>query len=388
MRDFNYKNDTKIIFGANAIYNLEAELKTYNVKKMLVLSSGDFIKDLGIYQKVENTCKKLNIEMNYNNQVVSNPQIKLVRELIELVKKEDIDFVLAIGGGSVMDSAKAIAVGAKSEIDVWDFYLYTAEPKEALPIGVISTIPASGSESSNCSIMSNEDAKLGIEYDFIIPKFAIINPEYTKTLPAFQLGAGISDMSTHLIERYYTNVKRVDTTDYMIEGLLKGLILNASRLMENMDDMDARSDIFLTSIIAHNNILDSGREADWASHRIEHELSAEYGLTHGEGMALVIVAYTRYMAKHNPEKIAQLANRLFDIDYHNHSLEKMCLLLADNLEAFYRKIGMRTRLPEHNIDDKNFEKMALKATKNDTQTIGHYLPMKSKEMIEVLKLAL
>ncbi len=388
MIDFKYKNDTKIIFGKNSINELEGELKSYNVKKLLVLSSGDFIKDLGIYQKVETACKNLNIEMTYSNKVVPNPKISLVRELVDLVKKDNIDFILAIGGGSVMDSAKAVAVGAKSDVDVWDFYLYKSEPKDALPLAVISTIPASGSESSNCSIMSNEDEKLGIEYDLIIPRFAIINPEYTKTLPAFHIGAGISDMSTLLIERYYTNVKHVDTTDYMIEGLLKGLILNATRLMEDMDDIEARSEIFLTSIIAHNNILDSGREADWASHRIEHELSAEYALTHGEGMAVVITAYTRYMAKHKPAKIAQLGNRVFNIDYANHSLEKMALLFADKLEAFYKSIGMRTRLHEFDIDDSAFEKMALRATKNDTQTIGHYEPMKSKEMIEVLELAL
>lgn len=162
--------------------------------------------------------------------------------------------------------------------------------------------------------MSNENHKLGIEYDFIIPKFAIIDPWYTKSLPMYQISCGISDISSHLIERYYTNIEHVDATDYMIEGLLKALMINAKLLMEDPNDINARSEVFLISIFAHNNILDSGRVADWASHRIEHELSNFYGITHGEGMAIVMVAYAKYMAIEKPKKLAQLAERVFNVD--------------------------------------------------------------------------
>lgn len=387
MLNFSYKNNAKIIFGQNSIKNLENELKELKVSKLLLLYSGKYIFDLRIHDEVEKICNKLNIKFIENGNIVPNPRVELVRELVVLSKSENIDFILAVGGGSVMDTAKAVAVGSMSNEDVWKFYTYEKEPTEALPIGVVSTIASSGSESSNCSIISDETHKLGIEYDFIIPKFAIIDPSYTRSLPIYQLACGISDTSSHLIERYYTTVEHVDATDYMIEGLLKALMLNATRLFNDPDDIQARSEIFLISLVAHNNILDSGRMADWASHRIEHEISNFYGITHGEGMALTMVAYARYMSKIQPKKLAQLANRLFDVDYKNYTEEQMANILADNLERFYKSLGMRTRLSEMNIPDDKFMQMALNATKNDTSAVGHYKPLLSKEIIEVLKLA-
>ena len=318
MLDFNYQNSAKIIFGLDSINKLENELKENNVKNLLILSSGDFIKDLGIYDKVIKICNKLNVTYVYNNSVLPNPKVELIRDLIKQNKDKCIDLILAIGGGSVIDSAKAISVGLESDLDVWDFFEKGIEIKKTTPIGVISTIPSSGSETSNCSIVSNGEFKLGIETDLIIPKFAIINPEYTLSLPKYQTSVGLCDISTHLIERYYSDIDYTDTTDYMIEGLLKALILNSYRLINNPSDINARSEVFLMSIFAHNNILDSGRMADWASHRIEHEISAEYGITHGEGMAVVLVAYTKYLATRKPNKLAQLANLLFNIDYENH----------------------------------------------------------------------
>ena len=388
MLDFNYQNSAKIIFGLDSINKLENELKENNVKNLLILSSGDFIKDLGIYDKVIEVCNKLNVTYVYNNSVLPNPKVELIRDLIKQNKDKCIDLILAIGGGSVIDSAKAISVGLESDLDIWNFFEKGLEIKKATPIGVISTIPSSGSETSNCSIVSNGEFKLGIETDLIIPKFAIINPEYTLSLPKYQTSVGLCDISTHLIERYYSDIEYTDTTDYMIEGLLKALILNSYRLINNPSDINARSEVFLMSIFSHNNILDSGRIADWASHRIEHEISAEYGITHGEGMAVVLVAYTKYLATRKPNKLAQLANRVFNIDYANHSKEEMALMLAENLERFYIDLGLRTRLSKFNIDNSKFEKMALRATKKDTTKIGHYLGLDSKEIIEVLNIAL
>ncbi|MEX1816083.1 iron-containing alcohol dehydrogenase [Metamycoplasma hominis] len=386
MLNFIYKNDCKIIFGKDSIQNLEEELKSLKVKKILIVYSGKYIFELKIYDEIIKACKKLNIEFIENGNVVPNPRIELVRKLVLETKAQNVDFILAIGGGSVIDTAKAIAVGAKSDVDVWKFYTYEDKPNCALPIGVISTIASSGSESSNCSILSNENHKLGIEYDFIIPKFAIIDPRYTKSLPMYQISCGISDISSHLIERYYTNIEHVDATDYMIEGLLKALMINAKLLMEDPNDMNARSEVFLISIFAHNNMLDSGRVADWASHRIEHELSNFYGITHGEGMAIVMVAYAKYMAIEKPKKLAQLAERVFNVDK-GLSQEEKANLLSKKLDEFYRTIKMRTRLSELGVSCEKFREMALSATKNDSQTIGHYKPLLSKEIIEILKIA-
>ena len=388
MLNFSYKNNTKLIFGKNSIDKLEDELKKYNSKVLMLISgNGKYLKDLGIYNKVKENCEKLNIKLIYNNEVIPNPEVELVRKLVDICKKESVDFILAAGGGSVMDTAKAVAVGALSDVDVWEFYLYNKIPEKALNIGVISTLPASGSEASNCSIISNGKYKLGLETDLITPEFAILDPEYTKTLPLYQTSVGICDISSHLIERYYSVVKNTDTTDYMIEGLLKALIINGLKLIKNPDNIDARAEVFLISIFAHNNILDSGRMADWASHRIEHELSGEYGITHGEGMAVVLVAYTKYMAKKKPEKLAQLVNRVFGIDSFDYSLTEMAEILADKLEDFYKKLHLRTKLSEMNINDTDFEKMADRATKNGSNKIGHYLPLGKEEIIEILNIA-
>ena len=388
MLNFSYKNNTKLIFGKNSIDKLEDELKKYNSKVLMLISgNGKYLKDLGIYNKVKENCEKLNIKLIYNNEVIPNPEVELVRKLVDICKKESVDFILAAGGGSVMDTAKAVAVGALSDEDVWEFYLYNKIHDKALNIGVISTLPASGSEASNCSIISNGKYKLGLETDLITPEFAILDPEYTKTLPLYQTSVGICDISSHLIERYYSVVKNTDTTDYMIEGLLKALIINGLKLIKNPDNIDARAEVFLISIFAHNNILDSGRMADWASHRIEHELSGEYGITHGEGMAVVLVAYTKYMAKKKPEKLAQLVNRVFGIDSFDYSLTEMAEILADKLEDFYKKLHLRTKLSEMNINDTDFEKMADRATKNGSNKIGHYLPLGKEEIIEILNIA-
>lgn len=388
MIDFKFMNNAKIIFGLDSLSHLKENFIQNEVKKLLIISSGDFIKDLGIYDHVVKTCDELGIKYFYENRVIANPKVELVRELITLCKKEEVNFILAIGGGSSIDTAKAVAVGAKSDIDVWEFYLYNKEPKEAISIGVISTMASSGSETSNASILSNDDNKLGIEYDFLIPKFAILNPQYLINVPNFLLFSGIADISSHLLERYFTLEENVDTTDYMIEGMLKSLFLNANRLLENKKDINALSEIFFISVIGHNNLLDSGRVSDWASHRIEHELSHEYNITHGEGMGLVLPAYIRYMSDKKPKKFAQLANRLFNVDYNNYTYEKMANILADKLEEIYKSFGLRTRLSEFNINEDKFEMMALKATKNNTIKVGHYIPLDSEEIIKVLKLSL
>lgn len=389
MLNFSYKNNSKIIFGKNSIKHLKEELMKYQVKKLLLISgSENYIYKLGIYDEITNICNELEIKLIYNNEVVSNPKIELVRKLVKISKEENVDFVLAVGGGSAIDTAKAVAIGSKTELDVWKFYTENIVPKKALKIGVISTLAGSGSEISNCSIISSEEYKLGFEHELIVPTFAIIDIDYMKTLPKSFIFSGICDISTHLLERYYTNIKNVDTTDFMIEGLLKALIINAIKLTKNIEDENAKNEIFLISLFAHNNLLDSGRIADWASHRIEHELSNEYGINHGEGMAIVMVAYTKYMAKIKPEKLAQLSNRVFNVDYATHSLEEMAIILSEKIEDFYKKLNLKTKLNEINIDNSKFLKMAKKATQNNKNTIGHYFPLSEKEIIEVLEMAL
>lgn len=388
MINFHYYNPAKIIFGKGSEKEIEKLLLDYNVKSLLMVYSGNFIKDLGIWDAVKNACEKDHIKFYECGTVVPNPKIELVRELIENGKKNKVDFVLAVGGGSSIDTAKAVALGIPYDGDVWDFYEGKASEKNVLPVGVITTLPASGSETSNCSIISNGLHKVGFESDSIIPKFAIMNPEFTMTLPAYQTSCGIADILSHLLERYFSDTKFVDTTDFLIEGAVRALMLNAERLTHNSHDYNARAEIQWLASIAHNNLLDTGRVGDWGSHRIEHELSAQYGITHGEGMAVVMVAWTKYMAHKKPEKLAQLANRVFGVDYHDYTLTQMALKLSEILESFFKKLNLKTTLTELNIDKKYFSEMAARATDNGKSPVGHYVPLDEKTFVDILNLAI
>ena len=320
-----------------------------------------------------------------SGNVVPNPSVELVRELVEQGKKENADFVLAVGGGSSIDTAKAVALGIPYEGDVWDFFDKGVAPHKVLPVGVIATTASSGSETSNAAIISNGEWKLGFEDDRIIPQFAIMNPRFTVGLPPYQTFVGIADVLTHLLERYFSDERHSDTTDYLIEGAVRALLLNAGRLLKDPGDVNARGEIQWLASVAHNNFLDAGRRADWASHRIEHELSAQYNITHGEGMAVTITAWTKYMAEKKPWRPALLASRVFGADPYDHTEKERAYILAEKLSEFFRKLGLRITLAEFGIDDRDFEVMAERATRNGR--VGHYLPLDASRIVEILNLA-
>ena len=386
MISFEYYNPAKIVFGEESEKNLKGLLKSYNVKSLLLVYSSDFIKTLGIYSVIEDAVNELGIKFSENGNVVPNPSVELVRELVEQGKKDNVDFVLAVGGGSSIDTAKAVALGIPYDGDVWDFFEKGAQAKEVLNIGVIATTASSGSETSNAAIISNGEWKLGFEDDRIIPKFAIMNPKFTAGLPKYQTFVGVADVLSHLLERYFSDAKHSDTTDYLIEGAIRALLLNADRLIENPQDVNARAEVQWLASVAHNNFLDAGRIADWGSHRIEHELSAQYGITHGEGMAIVFTAWTKYAAEVKPWRLALLASRVFGVDAYDYTEKERALKLSEILEAFFKKIGVKTRLTELGISDKDFDTMAKRATRNGA--VGHYIPLDAKAFTEVLKLAI
>lgn len=387
MVNFQYYNPAQIVFGVGAEKELSRLLKKENIKSLIMVYSGDFVRELGIYDEVKNTCDELGIEFYENGTVVPNPSIELVRELAVVGKDKNVDFILAVGGGSSVDTAKALALAIPYDGDPWDFFDKGISPDTVLPVGVISTIPASGSETSNCAILSNGEWKLGFEDDRIIPRFAIMNPEYTVSLPQFQTAAGVADILSHLLERYFSDVKHTDVTDFMIEGAIKALLINGERLVRNPSDIDARSEIQWLASIAHNNLLDTGRIADWGSHRIEHELSAQYGITHGEGMAVVLVAWTRYVAGIKPWKLAQLATRVFDVSVVYTDSER-AEQLSEKLEEFFRLLKLRTHLSELNIGNEHFDIMADRATAGGTKTVGHYIDIDKNTFIDILNFAL
>lgn len=386
MIGFEYYNPAKIVFGEDSEKSLKSLLKQYNVTSLLLVYSGDFIKTLGIYDVITEAVSELGIRFSESGEVVPNPSIELVRKLVAQGKKDNVDFVLAVGGGSSIDTAKAIALGIPFDGDVWDFFDKGATPDEVLNIGVIATTASSGSETSNAAILSYGEWKKGFEDDRIIPKFAIMNPKYTVNLPAYQTFVGIADVYSHLLERYFSDEKNSDTTDYLIEGAIRALLVNADRLIEDQKNINARAEIQWLASVAHNNFLDAGRSADWGSHRIEHELSAQYNITHGEGMAIVFTAWTKYMAEVKPWRLALLASRVYGKDPYDYSEKERALLLSEELEKFFRKLGLKTHLSELGIDDRDFEVMAERATAGGT--VGHYVPLDAARFKEILRLAL
>ena len=386
MIGFEYYNPAKIVFGEGSEKSLAKLLKQNNVKSLLLVTSGDFVETLGIYDVIRDAVKELYIKFSESREVVPNPSIELVRKLVEQGKKDEVDFVLAVGGGSSIDTAKAIAIGIPYEGDVWDFFSNGAVPEKVLGIGVIATTASSGSETSNAAILSYGEWKKGFEDDRIIPRFAIMNPRYTVNLPEYQTYVGIADVLSHLLERYFSDEKNSDTTDYLIEGAIRALQVNARRLIEDPKNINARAEIQWLASVAHNNFLDAGRRADWGSHRIEHELSAQYNITHGEGMAIVFVAWTKYMAEEKPWRLAQLASRVYGKDAYDFSEKERALLLSEELEEFFKSLGLKTRLSELGITDKDFKTMAERAT--DGGNVGHYVPLDSKKIIDILKIAL
>ncbi len=389
MINFDFKNPSRIVFGDESIKKLDSLLKEYGAHTVLLIGgSGGSARRLGICDEVENACKKIGAKYIESLKVVANPKVELVRELIQIGKENNVDFILAVGGGSPIDTAKSVALGIPYEGDVWDFYDGKATPKSAISLGAITTIPASGSETSNAAILSNGLYKKGVEDDLILPKFAIMNPTYTLGLPPFQTSAGCADILSHLLERYFTTTENVDVTDYLLEGAIKACMLNALRLVKDPSNYNARAEMQLLASLAHNGMLDLGRATDWASHRIEHELSGQYNITHGAGMAVVLVAYTKYMADKLPKKMAQLANRVFNVDYHDYTEKEMALILSDKLKEFFEKINLKTTLTEYEIDREHFKDMAMRATNDDKNTVGHYIPLHAKEFMEILELAL
>lgn len=386
MIGFEYYNPAKIVFGEGSEKSLAKLLKQNNVKSLLLVTSGDFVETLGIYEVIRDAVKELNIRFSESREVVPNPSIELVRKLVEKGKTDEVDFVLAVGGGSSIDTAKAIAIGIPYDGDVWDFFSKGAVPETVLGIGVIATTASSGSETSNAAILSYGEWKKGFEDDRIIPKFAVMNPRYTVNLPEYQTYVGIADVLSHLLERYFSDEKNSDTTDYLIEGAVKALLVNAKRLIDDPKDINARAEIQWLASVAHNNFLDAGRSADWGSHRIEHELSAQYNITHGEGMAIVFVAWTKYIAQIKPWRLALLASRVYGKDPYDFDEKERALLLSEELERFFKSLGLKTRLSELGIDDKDFEVMAARATAGGN--VGHYVPLDAQKIKDILKIAL
>ncbi|MBC2581397.1 iron-containing alcohol dehydrogenase [Clostridium sp. DJ247] len=388
MENFTFKSATKIIFGRDTENVVGSEVKKYSTKVLLCYGGGS-IKRSGLYDNVLKSLSENQIEFVELSGVKPNPRLGLVKEGIKLCRDNNINFVLSVGGGSAADTAKAIAVGVPYEGDVWDFYSKKAEVKEALPIGVILTIPATGTEASNSSVITKEDGwyKKGLSSEYIRPAFSILNPVLTYTLPAYQTACGAADIMAHTIERYFTNVENVDFTDRLCEATLKTIINNVPIVLEDPENYAARAEIMWAGTIAHNDLLSTGRIGDWASHKIEHELSAIYDIAHGAGLSIILPAWMKYVYKHNINKFVQFAVRVWNVDLSFHSHEAIALEGIKRMAEFFKKIGLPVTLEDANIAEDRFEEMADKCTKSDEMKIGNFVKLGKEDVINIYKLA-
>lgn len=318
--------------------------------------------------------------------VEPNPKLSLVREGIKICKDNDIDLILAVGGGSAIDSAKAIGIGAKYQGDVWDFFTGKANPKESLDVGVVLTFPATGSEMSTGTVITKEEGlyKRGAGGEVVRPVFAIMDPQLTLTLPDKQTFAGVMDILSHIFERYFTKTEHVDFIDCISEGAMKSIIKNAYILKKDPQDYHARAEIMLAGSMAHNGLLGLGRQDDWASHDISHEISAIYGETHGVTLAIIFPAWMKYVYREDPKRFAQFGREVFAIE-EDKDEGKMALRAIEEFESFLKDMDLPTRLSQIGVDEKDFQLMAKKATENGN--LGSFKSLDREDVLEIYKLA-
>ncbi|MCR5153267.1 MAG: iron-containing alcohol dehydrogenase [Lachnospiraceae bacterium] len=359
MDNFTFYSPTYFAFGKDNENEAGKYVKRFGGTKVLIHYGGGSAVKSGLLDRVKKSLENEGISFEELGGVKPNPRSGLVYKGIELCKKEGIDFVLAIGGGSVIDSSKAIAAGSLYDGDFWDFYSGKRRIEKALPIGTILTIAAAGSEGSPDSVITKEEGMLkrGSSSDALRPKFSILNPALTCTLPPYQTAAGITDIMAHLHERYLTNTKDVEVTDRLIEGLLLTMIHEGPRVIEDPNNYDARANIMWAGMLAHNNAVGVGRSQDWNSHNIEHELSALYDCAHGAGLAVTMPAVFRYVYKHDVTRFAKLATRVWGIQMDFENPERTALEGIDALENFLKRIGMPTSFAELGAKEEDIPKL-------------------------------
>ena len=359
MDNFTFYSPTYFVFGKDEEKRAGEMVKRFGGSRVLIHYGGGSVVRSGLLDRVKQSLTEAGIGFTELGGVKPNPRSGLVYEGIELCRKEKVDFLLAVGGGSVIDSSKAIAAGVPYDGDFWDFY--SGKPIEkALPVGTVLTIAAAGSEGSGDSVITNENGmyKRGASSEKIRPVFSILNPQLTTTLPPYQTAAGITDIMAHLFERYLTNTKHVVTTDRMIEGLLLAMIEEGPAAIDHPEDYDVRANIMWAGMMAHNNSCGVGRSQDWNSHNIEHELSALYDCVHGAGLAVTFPAYMEYVYKHDIDRFVQLSERVWGVDPAFGDKDAIVLEGIRRYRAYLKRIGMPTTLAEVGGKEEDIEKLA------------------------------
>ena len=393
MKDFTYYAPTRIVFGKESEEKLPQLIRQYGGKKVLVHYGGGSAKRSGLLDKVFTMLDDAGIAYVALGGVVPNPVLSLVKEGIDLCHKEQVDFILAVGGGSVIDSSKAIGYGVGYDGDVWDFWDGKAVPQSCLPIGVVLTIPAAGSEMSSSCVITNEEGMLkrGVNSDLCRCKFAIMNPERTYTLPKFQTAAGATDIMMHTMERYFSKYEDAMLTDAIAEALLRTVKTATLTALQNPEDYRSRAAIMWAGSLSHNDLTECGTEKDFACHKLEHELSGLFGVTHGAGLAAIWGSWARYVMNRHIDRFVKFAIEVMGVPKDN--IEKPLATATTgvrNLENFFHEIGMPTNIPEligREATEEEIRTLVDKCSRGGTITIGAMEVLKADDMTAIYQMA-
>ena len=392
MKDFNFYAPTEIVFGRQAEEQVAMLVKRYGGSKVLVHFGGQSAKRSGLLDKMTTLLMQEGIEYVTLGGVVPNPRLSLVKEGVQLCREQNVDFILAIGGGSVIDSAKAIGYGVGYKGDAWDFWMGKAAPTSCLPIGAVLTIPAAGSEMSNSCVITNDgnNDKRGINSNLCRCKFCIMNPERTFTLPAYQTAAGATDIMMHTMERYFTQHQDMTLTDALAEALLRTVKDSALEVMRNPEDYRHRAQIMWAGSLSHNDLMECGSTKDFATHKLEHELSAMFDVTHGAGLAAIWGSWARYVLPGNEARFARFAVNVMGVDNDFTDVKRTAEKGIEAVESFFEQLGMPISIHQllgRDITDDEIAEMARRASHDDQITLGNIKVLKRGDMVAIYNMA-
>lgn len=390
MNNFVFYSPTEFVFGKDTEGQVGELSQKYGARKVMIVYGGGSAQRSGLLDRVKASLDKAGLSWCELGGVQPNPTDGKVYQGIELVKKENIDLLLAVGGGSVIDTAKAIAAGVPYSGDFWDFFEGKAKVEAALKVAVVLTIPAAGSEGSGNAVITKEATlqKLGIKVPGLLrPVFSIMNPELTYTLPPFQTACGAADMMAHIMERYFSNTPDVELTDRISEGVLKAIIEEAPKAMKNPQDYGARANLMWAGMVAHNDTCGVGREEDWSSHALEHEVSAVYGVAHGAGLSVIFPAWLTWMTTHNLPKLVQFAVRVWDVPAEGNP-EAVALEGIRRLRRFFSSLKLPITFRELGIPEPDIDLLVNSLHRNKGELLGNYVKLTRQDTAEIYRLAL
>ncbi|GED54012.1 MULTISPECIES: iron-containing alcohol dehydrogenase [Brevibacillus] len=385
MNNFIYHNPTELIFGKGQLSHLKDKAAKLGASVLLVYGGGS-IKRTGLYDKIISLLQEAGCQVHELAGVEPNPRLSTVKKGIGICREQGVNWILAVGGGSVIDASKAIAVGVPYQGDVWDFYTRKATPQKALPIGTVLTLAATGSEMNRGSVVTNWETQEKFGGTTTFPTFSILDPENTFSVPRDQTIYGMCDIMSHVFEQYFSHTPEIPLQTRFAEAILKTVIENAERVLANPEDYDARANILYCGTMALNGTLPVGVETDWATHSIEHAVSAVYDIPHGGGLAIIFPKWMRYVYRENVERFKRYATEVWGVDPAGKTDDEIALAGIEATEAFFARIGAPTRLADYQIGDEKLQLMAEKAT--PFGPIGRFKKLASEDVAEILRMCL